>query len=597
MKLSSLSTRLQHLAVLLPLLWGTERAQADEGIPALLRFAEQYRAAQIPDTPAKTLVDSTAPKTVRPAKKSATLSDSPALRRALSERDAQLARQQATLRQRDKELTTLRQTLAEQTARHQQSITPGQSPVQASAIANPVDWTPLQKLARGVRQTVSGRLDAQRATILIAEARASAERERAAVQKAHDQIGALKGQINTLKHQLLAGDIKTTDEQRSLQMLTAQRQALKQQLDEKTAALEQALQKLIAANTQQDALMTELKTLKTDHINKRMALRARQEKENVALNAQLAIKEEQRTVLQKKMQDMQVLTEQKEATLSILRQEKTMLQQQQVALTEQASKAESDLTKQTQMLHQQQREMDLLRTRTKWLLKPETLSNTEGQQAYAAGGALGREILMMLNERKGWGVNNDQQTVLVGVVDAFTGKYQLTTDVLTQALADSEAAVKLARDKATADQQKKGASFVAGFKMQGGVAQSPAGFWYRVDYTGDTPLRDTDIVDLVVKETLTDGTVIQDMSLSGNVLSQSLDTYPPLFREAISHLKNHGSLTMVVPPALAYGEAGYPPKVPPNATMVYELRIDGIKRASEIEGTLSVAEQSQRTSE
>src|SRR5471030_2586832 len=108
-----------------------------------------------------------------------------------------------------------------------------------------------------------------------------------------------------------------------------------------------------------------------------MALRARQEKENVALNAQLAIKEEQRTVLQKKMQDMQVLTEQKEATLSILRQEKTMLQQQQVALTEQASKAESDLTKQTQMLHQQQREMDLLRTRTKWLLKPETLSNTE----------------------------------------------------------------------------------------------------------------------------------------------------------------------------------------------------------------------------
>lgn len=31
---------------------------------------------------------------------------------------------------------------------------------------------------------------------------------------------------------------------------------------------------------------------------------------------------------------------------------------------------------------------------------------------------------------------------------------------------------------------------------------------------------------------------------------------------------------MVVPPALAYGETGYPPKVPPNATMIYELRID-----------------------
>ena len=77
-----------------------------------------------------------------------------------------------------------------------------------------------------------------------------------------------------------------------------------------------------------------------------------------------------------------------------------------------------------------------------------------------------------------------------------------------------------------------------------------------------------------MKEKLTDGTVIQDMDLSGKVLSQPLSEYPPLFREAISHLHNHGSLTMVVPPALAYGETGYPPKVPPNATMVYELRID-----------------------
>lgn len=30
---------------------------------------------------------------------------------------------------------------------------------------------------------------------------------------------------------------------------------------------------------------------------------------------------------------------------------------------------------------------------------------------------------------------------------------------------------------------------------------------------------------------------------------------------------------MVVPPALAYGETGYAPQIPPNATMVYELRI------------------------
>jgi FKBP-type peptidyl-prolyl cis-trans isomerase len=78
---------------------------------------------------------------------------------------------------------------------------------------------------------------------------------------------------------------------------------------------------------------------------------------------------------------------------------------------------------------------------------------------------------------------------------------------------------------------------------------------------------------------LTDGTVIQDMELSGKVLSQPLEAYPPLFREAIGYLRNHGSVTLVVPPELAYGEAGYSPKIPPHTTMIYELRIEDVKAA------------------
>ncbi|CAI1114882.1 FKBP-type peptidyl-prolyl cis-trans isomerase fkpA precursor [Serratia entomophila] len=309
------------------------------------------------------------------------------------------------------------------------------------------------------------------------------------------------------------------------------------------------------------------------------ALTARLEKEKAALTARLSTKEEQRTTLEEKAQDMQVVIEQKEATLSALRLENTALQERQTTLKEQAGKAEAQLAEQAQTLNQAQVDVAALQGRAKWLAKPQALSKPAGQQAYAAGGALGRDILAMLNERKGRGIDMERQTVLAGVVDAFAGQYQLTTDVLTRALAESEAAVNTARAKAIAGQQKKGESFVADFKKQTGVKQSPAGFWYRVDYAGDAPLRDADIVDVVVKEALTDGTVIQDMSLSGNVLSQPLSAYPPLFREAIGHLKNHGSLTMVVPPALAYGEDGYPPKVPPNATMVYELRIDNSKAA------------------
>lgn len=493
MRLVKLSTRLRHLAVLCPLLWVAECAQADEGIPALLQFAEQYRLPQKPGDLTTAPVVIAPAKTVRPAAAPASLSDSPTLRRALKERDVQLAKQQAMLQRQEKELVTLRQSLAAETVRAQL--------VQA-APQKPVNWATLRQWVSGLKQAASGQPDAQRAIALIGEVRATADRERNA-----------------------------------------------------------------------------LKALQADQKDKHGMLTARQEKEKAALTAQLAAREEQLTALEKKTQDMQVVAEQKEAALSLLRQDNTTLQQQQIVMTEQANKAEADLSKQTQTLYQLKTDVDILRTRAKWLAKPETLSAPAGQQAYAAGGALGRDILAMLNERKGWGVNTDQHALLAGLTDAFSGQYQLTTDVLARALADSEQVVNAARKKAVAAQLKKGETFIAEFKKQKGVKQSASGFWYRVDYGGDEPLADNATVDVVVKETLTDGSVIQDMSLSGNVLSQPLSAYPPLFREAIGHLKNHGSLTMVVPPALAYGEDGYPPKVPPNATMVYELRIDNSKAA------------------
>ncbi|EEI3024023.1 peptidylprolyl isomerase, partial [Salmonella enterica subsp. diarizonae] len=34
-----------------------------------------------------------------------------------------------------------------------------------------------------------------------------------------------------------------------------------------------------------------------------------------------------------------------------------------------------------------------------------------------------------------------------------------------------------------------------------------------------------------------------------------------------------------------YGDGGYPPKVPPGATMVYTLRVEDVKPATETPGT------------
>lgn len=239
-------------------------------------------------------------------------------------------------------------------------------------------------------------------------------------------------------------------------------------------------------------------------------------------------------------------------------------------------KLEMQLKAEAEREEQLKTELSTVREQSKWLATPKSLETDEASQAYAAGVALGQDIQGMLDERKSWGMRIDSKTLLSGIIDTFTGHYQLTAEQLEREVLKAEKSVEQTRAKIIKQQDVVGETFVADFKKKNGVKQSSAGFWYHIDYAGDEAIPETAIVDVVVKESLSDGTVIQDMDIGGKVLSQSMMEYPPLFRAAISLLKNHGSLTMVVPPSLAYGDKGYPPTVPPNATMVYVLRIEGV---------------------
>lgn len=550
-----LSTRLRRLALVLPVLWSAERVQADDGIPALLQFAEQYSSSNklVPE-----------PHSVRAPVAAAAQtpsSDSLALRRALKERDVVLAKQQAALRAKEN-------ALAEETSLRIQAEQA------VKALGKMPEGVSLRKVVNGLRDAVSGMSDERRMNAQLTLLQESARRDRVALKEEQDKVEALNEQIVVLNRKLKVGEDKKVNEQ---QPMEAQLQSLQLKFKEKSDVVMQQQEQLGAEQIKYNALKAEFKALKDNQKMLRTALTDRLQKENDALSEQLISREQQLKTLEKRAQDLQLVTEQKEASLSALQQENSTLQQQRTVLTEQVSLSKTKQASQSKILHQLQKDAEALHAREKWLAKPQLLDKPELQQAYAAGDALGRDILTILSERKAWGINTDQQTVLAGVVDAFSGQHQLSPDLLNRALADSEQVVNIAREKMIVSQQKKGEVFVADFKKQPGVKQSSSGFWYRVEYSGDTPLHDEDIVDVVVKEMLTDGTVIQDMSLTENVLSQPLSAYPPLFREAIGFINNHGSLTMVVPAALAYGDKGYPPKVPPNATMVYELRIDNSK--------------------
>lgn len=469
------------LLPLLPLLYLANPVKAEDGVPELLRFAEEYQRKSFSGEMNLKSVSSENFNVNRNLSSKGTVGNVPRqlLQQRLTAHKEQLARQQVTIQEQRKQLVELNKALYQL---HEKLRLVEKPDVAFTAKKNaeshirPEEYAPLMQLVTRFRHALGGAPDELRLTALLKDSRTETAQIKIALSESN-----------------------------------AREQALKQRLEEQNMKVRN---KLDGERGEHIKAVTDLKT--------------------------------QLSVLQGKRNES-------DAALAKLKEEHRNLQD----------------------------DIKQLRQRAGYRFSPEALRKPAYRQTYAAGTALGQEILDLLAERKSWGVNVDSQIVLAGISDTFSGRFQLSKDELRIAMAESEEVVKKARETADAEQKIKGETFIASFKKQKGAQQSPSGFWYRIGYVGDSPIADNAIVEVVVKESLTDGTVIQDMDLSGKVLSQEISAYPALFREAISYLHNHGSVTLVVPPALAYGEVGYPPKIPSQATMVYELRIADVKESAE----------------
>ncbi|AWL70941.1 TPA: FKBP-type peptidylprolyl isomerase [Serratia marcescens] len=592
---------------MIPLAFAPVVAGADDDVPALLQFAERY---QRQDAPAAETVVTPSQESQKPASRPVQTRETSSqrkqlaqLQKTLREKETRLEQQQAALQSLQQELTALRVA---------SSLTAADKPTPAP------DLSALSDFASGVRQALNLTPQERKAQAQIAEAQAALARQKQQTEERDRRIALLEQRLAALPEQA----DKAWQEKLAAAKTTNDKARQRYEQDKKAAAAELEQQKAEAARLTGE-LQQQLAQLQKERDGQRQQAEQQEKSLKTALEQQKAeaakaIGELQQQLAQRqKEQDVQRLqAEQQEKSLKTalaqqkaetakatgeLQQQLAQLQEKNKTQTEQAKALEQRLVtattesaqavqqrdKATQQAdktatelaaaHQAQQalreELDGLRSRAKWLPDTQSLKKKPEQQSYAAGVALGRDIQTMLAERKNWGINPDKIVLLAGVIDTFNGHYQLSDAQLTRTLAESEKAVNDARNQAAKVQTSKGEAFVTEFKKKKGTQKSPSGFWYRIDYTGDETIKENARVDIVVKESLTDGSVIQDMDRSGKVMSQPLSAYPPLFREAIGHLKNHGSLTMVVPPALAYGETGYAPQIPPNATMVYELRI------------------------
>jgi FKBP-type peptidyl-prolyl cis-trans isomerase FkpA len=140
---------------------------------------------------------------------------------------------------------------------------------------------------------------------------------------------------------------------------------------------------------------------------------------------------------------------------------------------------------------------------------------------------------------------------------------------------------KARMDKVAAKEKESGQGFLAKFVKDEGATKTASGLAYKVikEGTGATPGPE-DIVEVHYHGTLADGSVFDSSVERGKTISFPLNRVIKGWTEGLQTMKEGGKTKFVIPSDLAYGEAGAPPKIPGGATLVFEVELFKVTKAS-----------------
>ena len=177
----------------------------------------------------------------------------------------------------------------------------------------------------------------------------------------------------------------------------------------------------------------------------------------------------------------------------------------------------------------------------------------------------------------------DPAIVGQGVKDVLSGgKLVLSEEQIKETMMSFQkemVAKQAERMKQAGDKNKKeGEDFLATNKKKEGVITLPDGLQYKVmkEGTGKSP-KATDTVNVHYRGTLVDGTEFDSSLKRGEPASFQVNQVIPGWTEALQKMKVGAKWQLFIPGSLAYGERGAGNSIGPNAVLIFDVELIGIK--------------------
>ena len=137
-----------------------------------------------------------------------------------------------------------------------------------------------------------------------------------------------------------------------------------------------------------------------------------------------------------------------------------------------------------------------------------------------------------------------------------------------QAFAQGRAGNVAAKEKVASE------AFMTKAAAEKGAQKKPSGLIYTevAAGTGASPAA-KDSVKVHYTGKLIDGTVFDSSVQRGQPAEFTLGGVIPCWQEGVALMKKGGKALLVCPSALAYGDAGSPPKIKPGATLIFDVEL------------------------